>query len=83
MSSMDLHQPTDWRLMEDLKEKWCTVNEVNDARFSWILIIRRTNVIEQAEMAIQLYDFYVRRPSAPTRKYQLKLYDEVISAPLW
>lgn len=52
----------DWRLAEELKEKWCTMNE--------------------ADISVQVYDFFVRVPREPTKKYQCKVYDEVFLAPL-
>ncbi|KAF9973378.1 actin-like protein arp8 [Actinomortierella ambigua] len=51
----------DWRLMEELKEKWCTMNE--------------------ADLTVQVYTFFVRKPDCPTLKYQLKIYDEVALSP--
>jgi actin-related protein 8 len=36
----------------------------------------------QAEISVQLYQFHVRAPNEPTRKYQFKTYDEVILAPM-
>ncbi|KAG1222465.1 hypothetical protein G6F62_008954 [Rhizopus arrhizus] len=60
--SMNLSYPFDWRLVEELKEKWCTMNE--------------------AEVSIQVYDFFVRTPFTQTTKYQCKVYEEVFLAPL-
>lgn len=59
---MDLNRAYDWRLVEELKEKWCTMNE--------------------ADISVQVYDFFVRAPDHPTQKYQCKVYDEVFLAPL-
>ncbi|KAG9295462.1 hypothetical protein G9A89_013491 [Geosiphon pyriformis] len=59
---IDLNQSYDWMLAEEMKEKFCTLNEAN--------------------LTIQLYDFYVRLPNEPTKKYQLKTYDEAIVAPM-
>ncbi|KAI8335459.1 hypothetical protein BC941DRAFT_453837 [Chlamydoabsidia padenii] len=59
---LDLTRPWAWRLVEELKEKWCTMNE--------------------AEISVQVYDFFVRAPHQPTYKYQCKVYDEVFLAPL-
>lgn len=33
-------------------------------------------------MALNLYDFIVRRPGKPTEKYGLRAYDEIILAPM-
>jgi actin-related protein 8 len=60
--ALDLSRPYDWRLVEELKEKWCTMNE--------------------AEISVQVYDFFVRAPHQHTYKYQCKVYDEVFLAPL-
>lgn len=36
----------------------------------------------QADVALNLYDFVVRRPDRPTEKYGLRAYDEIILAPM-
>lgn len=36
----------------------------------------------QADISVQLYQFHLRAPNQPTRKYQFKTYDEVILAPM-
>ncbi|KAF9199589.1 actin-like protein arp8 [Haplosporangium sp. Z 27] len=59
---LDLTQSYDWRLMEELKEKWCTMNE--------------------ADLTVQVYSFFVRRPEKQTEKYQVKVYDEVALSPM-
>lgn len=61
-ADIDLNQTFDWRLAEELKEKWCTMNE--------------------ADISVQVYDFFARTPFKPTLKYQCKVYDEVFLAPL-
>lgn len=38
--------------------------------------------MSQADISVQLYQFHVRAPNKPTRKYQFKTYDEVILAPM-
>lgn len=38
--------------------------------------------MSQANISVQLYDFHLRTPGQPTRKYQFKTYDEVILAPM-
>jgi actin-related protein 8 len=38
--------------------------------------------MSQADISVQLYQFHVRAPNEPTRKYQFKTYDEVILAPM-
>ncbi|KAF9948374.1 actin-like protein arp8 [Modicella reniformis] len=59
---LDLGQTYDWRLMEELKEKWCTLNE--------------------ADLTVQVYNFFVRRPEKHTQKYQVKVHDEVALSPM-
>ncbi|KAF9438414.1 actin-like protein arp8 [Entomortierella beljakovae] len=59
---LDLAQTYDWKLMEELKEKWCTMNE--------------------ADLTVQVYNFFVRRPEKHTEKYQVKVYDEVAISPM-
>lgn len=36
----------------------------------------------QGDVALNLYDFVVRRPGKPTEKYGLRAYDEIILAPM-
>jgi len=36
----------------------------------------------QGDVALNLYDFVVRRPGRPTEKYGLRAYDEIILAPM-
>ena len=38
--------------------------------------------MNQVEISVQLYNFHLRTPNQPTRKYQFKTYDEVILAPM-
>ena len=38
--------------------------------------------LAQADISVQLYQFHVRAPNQPTRKYQFKTYDEVILSPM-
>ncbi|PHH78106.1 hypothetical protein CDD82_3202 [Ophiocordyceps australis] len=38
--------------------------------------------MSQADISVQLYNFHVRAPNQPTRKYAFKTYDEVILAPM-
>ncbi|KAE8449174.1 hypothetical protein EG329_008558 [Mollisiaceae sp. DMI_Dod_QoI] len=38
--------------------------------------------MDPALISVQLYDFHLRAPNQPTRKYQFKTYDEVILAPM-
>ncbi|KAG6821198.1 hypothetical protein H0H93_004018 [Arthromyces matolae] len=59
---LDLNRAYDWKVMEDLKKRICTLSE--------------------ADVALNLYDFVVRRPDRPTEKYGLRAYDEIILAPM-
>jgi actin-related protein 8 len=38
--------------------------------------------LSQANISVQNYDFHLRAPNQPTRKYQFKFYDEVILSPM-
>lgn len=38
--------------------------------------------MSQADISVQLYQFHLRAPNQPTRKYQFKTYDETILAPM-
>ncbi|KAI7854151.1 hypothetical protein BDC45DRAFT_569273 [Circinella umbellata] len=61
-ADINLSRSYDWRLAQELKEKWCTMNE--------------------ADISVQVYDFFVRAPKKTTKKFQCKVYDEVFLAPL-
>lgn len=37
---------------------------------------------QDADIAVQVYSFYKRRPNEPTQKYEFKCFDEVMLAPL-
>jgi actin-related protein 8 len=38
--------------------------------------------LNEADISVQVYDFFARTPFRPTLKYQCKVYDEVFLAPL-
>jgi len=38
--------------------------------------------LNEADISVQVYDFFVRVPEKPTRKFQCKVYEEVFLAPL-
>ncbi|KAL7280699.1 hypothetical protein ACG7TL_005639 [Trametes sanguinea] len=42
----------------------------------------RICTLAEGDVALNLYDFYVRRPGKPTEKYGLRAYDEIILAPM-
>ncbi|GMM37685.1 Arp8 protein [Saccharomycopsis crataegensis] len=52
----------DWKLVNDLKEKFST--------------------FEDANIAVQLYDFIKRKPGSKTEKFQFKVFDEVMLSPM-
>ncbi|OZJ05784.1 hypothetical protein BZG36_01294 [Bifiguratus adelaidae] len=60
--NVDLTRSYNFKLMESIKERYCTMHE--------------------ADISVQVYDFYVRVPDEQTRKYQFKVYDEVFFAPM-
>ncbi|EJF64395.1 actin-like ATPase domain-containing protein [Dichomitus squalens] len=57
---INLARSYDWKVMEDLKARLCTLAE--------------------GDVALNLYDFSVRRPGHATEKYGLRAYDEIILA---
>ncbi|KAK2463573.1 hypothetical protein APHAL10511_004324 [Amanita phalloides] len=59
---INLARSYDWKVMEDLKVRLCTLTET--------------------DLALNLYDFVVRRPDRSTEKYGLRAYDEIILAPM-
>lgn len=75
---MDLRRSYDWNLMEDLKSRLCTLAEVRSPN-PYIRIQLKS---PQGDVALNLYDFVVRRPDRPTEKYGLRAYDEIILAPM-
>jgi actin-related protein 8 len=38
--------------------------------------------VNEADISVQVYDFFVREPEKPTRKFQCKVYEELFLAPL-
>ncbi|KAH0836698.1 hypothetical protein J3R83DRAFT_8421 [Lanmaoa asiatica] len=69
----------DWSVMEDLKSRLCTLAEVCALiNFTGHLM----KGIWQGDVALNLYDFVVRRYGHPTEKYGLRAYDEIILAPM-
>ena len=70
----------DWNVMEDLKSRLCTLAEV---RHRLTLQIRANAFpFKQSDVALNLYDFIVRRPGRSAEKYGLRAYDEIILAPM-
>ncbi|KAF8623025.1 hypothetical protein AX15_006537 [Amanita polypyramis BW_CC] len=59
---INLAHSYDWKVMEDLKTRLCTLTET--------------------DLALNLYDFVVRRPDRATEKYGLRAYDEIMLAPM-
>ena len=75
---IDLNHSYDWNVMEDLKSRLCTLADVCVSNppvvfLSWSY---------QSDVALNLYDFIVRRPNKLTEKYGLRAYDEIILAPM-
>ncbi|TFY71544.1 hypothetical protein EVG20_g1464 [Dentipellis fragilis] len=60
--------------------------DVNLARsYDWAVmedLKARLCTLAEGDVALNLYDFVVRRPGKPTEKYGLRAYDEVILAPM-
>lgn len=61
-NELDLQKMHDWKLIDDLKIKCCTVNDAN--------------------ITVQLHQFFRRQKDEKTRKYSIKVYEEVIAAPM-
>lgn len=59
---INLKNRYDFLLAEELKQRFCTMNE--------------------QEITVQLWDFYLRASGQDTRKYYFKTYDEVMLAPM-
>ncbi len=76
---VNLARSYDWAVMEDLKARLCTLAEVC---LSYAMHATFLTSYYQGDVALNLYDFVVRRPGKPTEKYGLRAYDEVILAPM-
>ncbi len=76
---LNLNRSYDWNVMEDLKIRLCTLADVSECSkfhdFSNFTCL-------QTDVALNLYDFNVRRPHKLTEKYGLRAYDEIILAPM-
>ena len=77
---IDLNNWYDWNVMEDLKARLCTLADVS--RFFFYFSFIPELILVQADVALNLYDFIVRRPGKLTEKYGLRAYDEIILAPM-
>lgn len=75
----DLNRTYDWVLYEYLKESVCVMSEV---RRPVALGALRADTSGQGDVALNLYHFDVRRPGRPLLKSAVRLFDEVILAPL-
>lgn len=82
----DLSRAYDWKLLEDLKCKICTLAEVF---LFFLLPFRDSNsginilyVYLQTDVAMNINDFVIRRPRKPTQKYTFRAYNEIILAPM-
>lgn len=85
-SEMDLTRVYDWLLAEEMKEKFCTLDEVCFLLLHFLActkLFKYLNIFKtKANLTIQLNEFYVRAPNKPTLKYQIKTYDDAIIAPM-
>jgi actin-related protein 8 len=65
---------------------WFPYQEINLRRRYDFLLAEELKIkhctMSQADISVQLYQFHLRAPNQPTRKYQFKTYDEVILAPM-
>lgn len=56
-----------------------------DSEHGWLLaeqLKKNFTTFQDADVAVQLYNFINRSPNQPTEKYEFKLFDEVMLAPL-
>ncbi|EJS41673.1 arp8p [Saccharomyces arboricola H-6] len=56
-----------------------------DSKHGWLLgeqLKKNFTTFQDADVAVQLYNFINRSPNQPTEKYEFKLFDEVMLAPL-
>lgn len=56
-----------------------------DSEHGWLLaeqLKKNFTTFQDADIAVQLYNFINRSPNQPTEKYEFKLFDEVMLAPL-
>lgn len=76
----DLSKWYDWIVLEDLKERSVVLSEV---RSSILSSTCRSSpcYTAQADIGLNLYDFFVRHPGLLTQKYSMRMYDDCILAP--
>lgn len=77
----DLMRWYDFTVLEDLKERLVVLSEVCCVRSVNKRASSDTLFFVQADVGLNLYDFHVRVPGRPTRKYQMRVYDDCILAP--
>ncbi|CEP08526.1 hypothetical protein, partial, partial [Parasitella parasitica] len=68
-----------------LKNKFPYADIDLSTAYDWRLaetLKERWCTMNEADISVQVYDFYARTPFKPTLKYQCKVYDEVFLAPL-
>lgn len=70
-----LNRIYDWHLMTRLKKMACSLAEV--CAGGWLITISRES---QTDVALNLYDFDVRRPGLITERYTVQVYDEPVLA---
>jgi actin-related protein 8 len=104
---LDLARSYDWNVMEDLKSRITTLDEVRYFSSALPPPLEPSTIVVagissdqskktkqtltrsfpfmghlKGDVALNLYDFIVRRPGAPAEKYGLRAYDEIILAPM-
>jgi actin-related protein 8 len=61
-------------------------NEINlNRRYDFLLaeeLKSKLLTMNEADISVQTYDFHLRAPKQPTRKYTCKIYDEVVLPPM-
>jgi actin-related protein 8 len=77
----DLSRWYDFTILEDLKERMVVLSEVRSELAALLSLSADLASLSQADVGLNLYDFYVRVPGKATRKYKMRIYDDVILAP--
>lgn len=69
-------------LQQDFPYRDINLANYNDDWFLAENLKKEFGTFDDADIAVQLYNFYKRRPGQQTEKYNFKAYDEVMLAPL-
>ncbi|KAF8724871.1 cytoskeleton organization, partial [Rhizoctonia solani] len=73
-----LSETTDWNILTRLKKQMCSLSEVVTSSIQ--VSIDLTQAKSQTDVALNLYDFHVRKPDQDTEQHTMQVYDEPVVA---